>query len=137
MEDFLYFKISGLSMWPLCRPGDSLLIDKVTLQNLRLGDIIVYRSRGQLICHRLLRKIWHSGKYKLRVRGDCSISRGEIVTEEQFLGRASAIVRDGGIISLLGFRKRINLALAVISPLFILGLKVAQALKIPINTRNR
>ncbi|MFC1804881.1 S24/S26 family peptidase [Candidatus Omnitrophota bacterium] len=138
MQEHSYFKISGLSMWPSCRPGDKLLIAKVSPQELKIGDIIAYKSQGALICHRLVMKTGRNGNIRMRARGDCSFSLGEIVDAKQFFGKATAILRGDRIISLVGLRSQmINLLLAVISPLFLLRFKLNRRLKIPISEAKR
>ncbi|MFH1191351.1 MAG: S24/S26 family peptidase, partial [Candidatus Omnitrophota bacterium] len=55
-EDLLFFETSGFSMWPFIRPGERLVIKKSPAQDLRAGDIILYRANNQLACHRLVKK---------------------------------------------------------------------------------
>jgi signal peptidase I len=125
MEDLLFSKIAGFSMWPLCKPGDKLLVKRIPLSELKTADIIVYNTNDQLVSHRLLRKFKGNGKYRLYLRGDCSLSRGEFVSEEQFFGKAIAIIKNERIVNLTGKKQRlINCVLMIISPLFSLGIKL-------------
>ena len=45
--------VSGTSMAPAFQPGDLLLAIPFQAENLRVGDIIVWESQGQLVAHRI------------------------------------------------------------------------------------
>lgn len=131
MEEVLFSEIAGFSMWPLLRPADKLMVKRVPIEELKRGDIILYRSGKNLVCHRLLSKAMREGKQMLYLRGDCSLSLGEFVSPEAFFGKAVAIVRKDKLKSLLGRKQRfINWVLMLVSPLFSLAIKIAAELKI-------
>jgi len=49
-------RISGFSMWPWIKPGDSLVIDH-NLGVINLGDIVVFQYQDKLIAHRVVKCI--------------------------------------------------------------------------------
>ncbi len=119
-EDLLFFETSGFSMWPFMRQGEKLVIKKVPADDLRVGDIILYRANNQLVCHRLVKK----NRDFLYTRGDNSLSSPEVITQEIFIGKVVGIIRNNRMISLTGWRNRlINSFIVIIVPLIIRFLK--------------
>lgn len=119
-EDLLFFETSGFSMWPFIRPKEKLVIKKFPADDLRAGDIILYRVNNQLICHRLVRK----NKDFLYTRGDNSLSAPEPITREMFIGKVVGIIKNNRTINLTSWRNRlINSFMVVIVPLIIKSLK--------------
>lgn len=96
---------------------------------MRTGDILLYKTGNQLICHRLIRKTRNNNGWILHTRGDASLFLSERVTEENLLGRISGIVKDGKIINMDGVRQRIiNWLIVIIAPLIVLGMRAAKFL---------
>ncbi|MBU4251571.1 MAG: S24/S26 family peptidase [Candidatus Omnitrophica bacterium] len=119
-QDLLFFETSGFSMWPFIRPKEKLLIKKIPVDDLRPGDIILYRANNQLACHRLVKK----NRDFLWTRGDNSISSPEMITKEMFIGKVVGIIKNNKMISLTGWRSRlINSFMVIIAPLIIRFLK--------------
>jgi len=119
-EDLLFFETSGFSMWPFMRPKDKLLIKKSPVDDLRAGDIILYRADKQLVCHRLIRK----NRDFLYARGDNSIFSPEVIPKEMFIGKVVEIIKNNRMFSLVNWRNRsINSFIVIIAPLIIRFLK--------------
>jgi len=116
--DVLFFETMGFSMWPFLRAERKLIVRKCPPEILGVGDIILYKANNQTVCHRLIRKIKRGESYLLYVRGDNSTSSAELVSEKMFLGRATAIIKNGKIISLDGIKQRaVNLVVVQVAPL--------------------
>ncbi|MBI5788089.1 MAG: signal peptidase I [Candidatus Schekmanbacteria bacterium] len=64
--------ISGNSMWPLIRQGDELTIGH-NIDHINRGDIIVFRTKGVMVAHRVV-KIIRGGDDKdyYLTKGDCN-----------------------------------------------------------------
>ncbi len=63
--------VRGCSMYPLLRQGDLVIIVHKDPDDIRVGDIIVYRSlKGHLIIHRVVAIIKVNGKYEYVTKGD-------------------------------------------------------------------
>ena len=86
-------------MLPFLRQGDKLVIKKAPADDLRVGDIILYRASNQLVCHRLVKKAKVKGGYVLYARGDNSDSAPEPVTESMCSGKVIGIIKRGKMIS--------------------------------------
>lgn len=117
-EDLLFFETSGFSMWPFLRGGEKLIIKKIPADDLKIGDIILYRTNNQLVCHRLVKKIKDRYRYLFYVRGDNSNSPAELVRQEMFQGKVVGVVKNGKVISLTNWRTRIvSRLIIIIAPL--------------------
>lgn len=129
LADLSFFETTGFSMWPFLRPGEKFLIKKTPTENLKVGDIIIYRADNQLVCHRLIKKIKQRERYLLYVRGDSSVSWPEPITEEMFLGKAISIIKNGKIITLNQMKRQlINRLIVLVAPLVSWGIKIAKIL---------
>jgi signal peptidase I len=117
-QDLILIDTGGFSMWPFLRPGQKLIIKKVSLRDLRIGDIILYKVDNQLICHRLLKITTGERENLLYVCGDNSATLPELVTEEMFLGKAIGALRNGKMVNLTGRKQQfINRFIVEIAPL--------------------
>jgi hypothetical protein len=82
----------GDSMVPLSRSGGFLRVKAVKPEQLRLGDVIVYRVGELLVAHRLVRIRWEGGLLRLHSKGDAFSWRvWEEVAPEQVLGRVTVV----------------------------------------------
>lgn len=113
-------------MWPFVNPTEKLLVKNVPLHELRIGDIILYRTGAGLICHRLIKKRLNKAEgFILYTRPDASFFRGELINQDMFVGRVSAIVRNGKVINMDSRRQRfINQLIVIFSPFFALGRRI-------------
>jgi signal peptidase I len=83
----------GTSMLPLIRSGTIIQVEPVKVQDLQVGDVVVYHdSADALVAHRLIGKSLFQGKIVLTMKGDAfSRSAAERVAAEQVLGRVTAV----------------------------------------------
>jgi len=91
-DNLIFIQVKGQSMWPFLLDGDKLIIKKAVASELRVGDVILYASNNDLICHRLVRIMGKNGKYLLYARGDNSTSASEQISETKILGKAIGII---------------------------------------------
>jgi len=61
-------KIAGWSMWPLIKNGDKLGI-RPGHREIKKGDIILFRSLGRMIAHRVIK----ASNSNFTTKGDASI----------------------------------------------------------------
>jgi len=108
------FPVRGNSMRPLFRDGDSALVQR-DRHSIRVGDIVVYRSREQLFAHRVLRVAGEGRHYVCK--GDAREVCDRRVLAQAVLGRVVARIRDGRQVRLdSAFYALLNPLLALISP---------------------
>lgn len=91
----------GESMRPLFRPGDRIVFVPCRAEELRRGDVIIFRAPAQTerVVHRVV-SAWPCG---IRTRGDANPCRdtGE-VRQEQIVGRAVFVERGGRLVPVAG-----------------------------------
>jgi hypothetical protein len=80
--------VSSESMTPTLQIGDEIEIEQA--DNLRVGDVVVYRQDHQLICHRIHRIEGH----RLFLRGDATLGSFEEVDIRQTVGRVEHFLRN-------------------------------------------
>ena len=82
----------GTSMFPAAPGGSVLRVESVKVEDLRRGDVIVYRVRDRMVAHRLIRQELIHGRIRLITRGDAFPRTAlEEVEPSQVLGRVAAI----------------------------------------------
>lgn len=87
--------VTGDSMSPLLRTGDTVRVEPVTASNLSVGDILVYRSEGNMVAHRLVRILRKNGRCMFLTKGDtfshvdCPLSASDII------GRVYSVEKSG------------------------------------------
>jgi len=98
----LRFRAEGGSMWPTICLGEAVIVEPITATEVKLTDIVLYRTGRGLIGHRVVGIASRDGKRVLLTRGDADQGAGEPVVAEQILGRLVAVERDGRCIALAG-----------------------------------
>ena len=112
--DFLFFETEGFSMWPSVMKKQKLIVKKTSWDGLSVGDLVVYRTRDNIVvCHRLIKKSKLSG-LKLYCRGDASRLSPEAVPFDTCLGRVVGCVKNNRYVWFDGFASRLVNRLAVI-----------------------
>ena len=102
-KDTSFFEVAGVSMWPFLSSGQKLIIKRVPVDKLRVGDIIIYKMKDSPpVCHRLVSIKKSAGKRSLYCRGDASFYPPELVENDMVLGRASGVVKNNRIFSMDG-----------------------------------
>ena len=77
----------GTSMMPLLIRGDKVILKAADAEQLRGGELIAYRDKGNIIVHRLIRKKRIDGKWFLCQKGDNLLGWGWIEAKQQ-IGKA-------------------------------------------------
>ncbi len=85
-------------MVPLLRIGDYVLVQSVSLDSIRHGDIIVFKGRDKLVVHRVIRR-YNNGSLTFLQKGD-STTTAEITRSEDVIGKVIAVRKGTKIICL-------------------------------------
>lgn len=83
-------EIRGRSMYPALQEGWNAQVSPVKMKELRIGDIIVFTKRGELIIHRVVGKIKVNDKTVLLQKGD-NESVPHSIQEAQLIGKLSRV----------------------------------------------
>lgn len=100
-RNLLLYSTSGASMFPFIRWNEYILVKRVPLDSISLGDAIVFGAQGKdKICHRVVRVEEVSGKFWFYTKGDKNKFFDGPVSQGKILGRVIAIKRRGRFIKL-------------------------------------
>ncbi len=61
----LSFSMRGNSMYPALKSGDVGIVEKCSITDIQIGDIIVFKQNGELVAHRLVKIIVNDGTHLL------------------------------------------------------------------------
>jgi len=86
-------QVSGTSMLPTLRPGDTVSIESRGLSELKVGDIVLYERCGRFFLHRLVALPAERFPGRLVTRGDSMPQADPAVRVESVLGVLSTVRR--------------------------------------------
>jgi signal peptidase I len=89
------FPASGWSMLPAVWPGDMLVVERVSSDQVRVGDVVVVGRDGRLCGHRVISVGGDSGEPQWITQGDALPVADRPVTENELLGRVAYLIRAG------------------------------------------
>ena len=87
-------------MLPWVRPQDIALIRQTAVENVRCGDIVLFRREDQLFVHRIVKKQGPIEAGQLLPKGDAHPTADGLLNERELLGRVVRIHRNGRRIDL-------------------------------------
>ena len=87
------------SMRPLMDIDDRVLARPVDPEEVKPGDIILFRNSDALVTHRVVKVIRHNGKAMILQRGDAGGTPGTI-TPEAIVGKVVGIEKNGRFLRL-------------------------------------
>jgi signal peptidase len=104
------FRAPGRSMYPTIRENEAITVEPVTPQDVKVGDIILYRSGKSVVAHRVMRIERGKGDtLRFILREDTWGTLDEPVEAEQILGRVVSVERAGRNIDPSSTRAKVRL----------------------------
>jgi signal peptidase I len=94
----LRFRATGWSMLPSVWPGDTLVIERVTADQVRVGDVMLVGRDGRLCAHRVVSVAEGYGSRRWITQGDANSAPDRPVSEEELLGRVDYVIRAGKLV---------------------------------------
>jgi len=114
----MQYRALGWSMWPFIRNGSILTVKPK--ERIAVGDVILYKSRGSLIAHRVIGKRKVNGRSVFVTKGDNLSGKDIPVDASELLGKVVIVESEKKRIQMdCLLRKFLNYAIAVASPLFL------------------
>lgn len=109
----LNFNMQGFSMYPTLREGDTGIVEKWDLEDLNLGDIVVFKANNKLVAHRLIKIELRHGVRWFIAKGDKNNHTDELFTSDAFVGKMTSFQRKQRIKSVnsLGMKTRSYLSI--------------------------
>jgi|ERR1700674_3784910 len=92
--------VHGTSMQPWVRPKDIAMIRQISMENVRCGDVVLFRREKLLFVHRIVEKRGSLNAAQLFSKGDAHPTSDGVVQEQELLGRVMRIYRKGRRIDL-------------------------------------
>jgi len=118
----LSIKMQGYSMYPTLRAGDVGNVQKCVPEDLKIGDIIVFRSNNKLVAHRLIQIKSTKGIRFYLTKGDKNYHFDPPFTDESLVGILKTFTRKNRVIKIDALKMKIQrfnaLHLSKISILF-------------------
>src|SRR3979411_1632963 len=93
-------RVHGASMQPWIRSKDIALIRQIAIENVRCGDVVLFRRENHLLVHRIVEKRGSLNASQLFSNGDAHPTSDGVVQEQELLGRVMRIYRGGRRIDL-------------------------------------
>ncbi|MFZ0999938.1 MAG: S24/S26 family peptidase [Candidatus Sulfotelmatobacter sp.] len=94
----LRFKATGWSMLPSVWPGDTLVVERVGLDRVRVGDVVLVGGNGRLQAHRVVSLAEGCGSPRWITQGDANPAPDQHVSGDELLGRVAYLIRAGKLI---------------------------------------
>ena len=91
--------VDGDSMAPLIKAGDWIFLQPTRLDNLNLGDVVVFLQNENIVVHRLIKRRKIEGKWWLCQKGD-NLLGWAWIPEDTVLGRVESIQGANGVLSM-------------------------------------
>jgi len=114
---FYRLKVYGGSMLPLIRHGEDIIVQRIDMDAIRVGDVVFFSLENQFLAHRVVLKMAKEGKVRaVKTKGDTLAYLDPVCREEEFIGLVTATVRKGKLSVLSGPGLRwFHLAMAILS----------------------
>ena len=92
----LRFAATGWSMLPTIWPGETLVVERVGQDLVRIGDIILIGRDGRLCAHRVIGTPGNEGNPQWITQGDALPVPDRPVADHELLGKVTHVIRAGG-----------------------------------------
>jgi len=89
------FPAVGWSMLPAVWPGDTLVVVRVSHDQVHVGDVVVAGRHGRLCAHRVIGTAGDRENPRWITQGDALAAPDRPVTRNDLLGRVSYLIRAG------------------------------------------
>jgi signal peptidase I len=93
------FPAVGWSMLPAVWPGDTLVVERVTHDQVDIGDVVVAGRHGRLCAHRVIAKSGDPENPRWITQGDALPAPDRPVTRNELMGRVAYLIRAGRCIA--------------------------------------
>lgn len=96
--------ISGNSMKPFLSDGDVVLLRNTSLEDTKLGDIVLGKYNGAYVLHRVIGK----NRTSVFLAGDNNFNQIEVIEADNILAKAIFLVKDVGYVDLISGCARVK-----------------------------
>ena len=107
-ERFGEMPVRGTSMYPSLLNGDRVRVVPTTVEEVRIGDVVVRLGEPGPMIHRVVGWWWTQGGWRMLTKGDRSRWFDPPLHPGHLVGRVVALVRDGHVRPLEGVGARLR-----------------------------
>lgn len=109
-------RVQGSSMLPWVRPGDIAILRKGSPEEIRSGDIVMFRRYDRFFVHRIVERRTRDGRNIFVTKGDSNPHFDGEISQSEILGRVERIYRGGRRIEFHSHERRtLNVLIARVS----------------------
>jgi signal peptidase len=94
-QGYVRLRLQGNSMWPTIPAGSLVEVESIGTAGIRLGDIVVWQSGGDLIAHRVVHRVRDGATLGLVTKGDNASAADQGLAPSAVLGRVVSVHRAG------------------------------------------
>lgn len=91
--DVYALRVNGNSMRPFLRHGEHILVRRLPLSEIRVGDVAVFEHEGFAVAHRVVKVLSNDGDIALLAQGDAKPSPDAPVSSDRYRGRVITVFR--------------------------------------------
>lgn len=91
--------VTGWSMLPTIWPGDTLIVERASPDQIHVGEVVLIGRDGRLCAHRVVSKPDDSRYTRWITRGDAMSAPDRPVLQNELLGRVAYLIRAGRLIA--------------------------------------
>jgi hypothetical protein len=84
----------GSSMLPTLWPGDLLTIQACSIQQMQVGDVVLFAREDRFFIHRITTKFEQASAWRVVTRGDAMPTPDAPVSHAELLGKVVTVQRD-------------------------------------------
>jgi signal peptidase I len=95
----LRFAATGWSMLPSVWPGETLVVERVSQDQVRIGDVVLVGREGRLCAHRVVDKVDDAESHQWITQGDALPVPDRPVAGNELLGRVTYLIRGGKLMT--------------------------------------
>jgi len=103
----LQLRMQGYSMFPTLQPGDKGLVQKCSIRDIKIGDIIVFRTNNQFVAHRLIRIEQLGGDTLYICRGDQNGFDDKPIRKFEIVGKLISFERNHKFVSVNDLKMKV------------------------------
>ena len=85
--------MAAIACIPFLRKDDVITIDKGNINEIKIGDIVVFKNENRWIAHRLIKKCTKNNKKYLLTKGDTCWHTDLLFSENNFIGKVASYSR--------------------------------------------
>ncbi len=90
-------RVGGWSMYPFSRNGDIIVFNKCKSSELKIGDIVIFKTEKKWIAHRLIKIVTKDAHTIYITKGDACKHKDPPFSEEKLLGKATSYSHNGKV----------------------------------------